>query len=323
MLYPVSDNGKYGYIDSSGKIAVRLLYDYCTPFCMFGAAFRDGAMFVVQQSNKVRMVADGVSPGYLPFSEGILAVSHGDREGLIAADGKWVLPPYFDQVWPMSQGISVVRESETFGGCDASGKIAIPMKFSWIAGFGKGCASSFAVVDGVGILIDRTGARVSRVSFENGYRGRLGLHPVKCNGYFGLVNEKGDSVVPFRFQMIEATSDSAYFAATLDWVSWGILAANGDWLIAPKFSWIGRFGDGLFVAAMEGQWHSDGLEDAKYGYVDTEGKWVISPRFSRASAFVHGMAEIREESSFDGAQDGYIDKTGTIIWLRPSPQFEP
>src|ERR1041384_2177978 len=69
-LYPVEKDGKWGYIDATGKLVIQPQYD-----CTF------------------------------PFSEGLAAVCVGNKIGYIDTAGKLIIQPQYDFAYPFSDGL--------------------------------------------------------------------------------------------------------------------------------------------------------------------------------------------------------------------------
>jgi hypothetical protein len=85
-LYPVERDGKHGYIDCSGRIAIPFDYD-----------------------------------GADRFSEGLAPIKIGGRYGFLDTEGKLVIAPQFAEVAGFSEGLAPVREAEKWGYVDRSG----------------------------------------------------------------------------------------------------------------------------------------------------------------------------------------------------------
>ncbi|WP_169051684.1 WG repeat-containing protein [Flavobacterium sp. H122] len=89
----------------------------------------------------------------------------------------------------------------------------------------------------------------------------------------------------------------------------GFIDTEGNWKIAPQFSKLKRFSEGLAPAKKGGGW----------GYIDASGKWIIEPQFEDAECFnAEGLAPVRK------MMWGYIDRTGKNVIackFEISPEF--
>jgi len=80
---------------------------------------------------------------------------------------------------------------------------------------------------------------------------------------------------------------------------WGLRAADGSWLVEPKYGEVRAFSEEL-AATREG---------ASWGYLGKDGSWKIPARFSWAGDFSEGMAPASEGDRLTG-KFGYIDRQG-------------
>ncbi|OLN21359.1 hypothetical protein BTO30_15470 [Domibacillus antri] len=117
--------------------------------------------------------------------------------------------------------------------------------------------------------------------------------------------ENGYKVVAKIDENLELTPNGDTFSEDLlvvrdanDLEKYGVVNKNGEMVIAPQFSYISSFNEGLAVAQQAG---SD-----TYGFIDKTGEWVIEPQFSSASQFSEGLAFVQ----YQGENYIYIDKNG-------------
>lgn len=119
-----------------------------------------------------------------------LAVSVAGEWGLLAPDGRWVLPPKYGSVPVFHEGLALVQEfGSAWGYIDRAGKYAIPPRFQSAGHFNAGLAP--AEVQGKWGYIDRTGKFVISPRFDwaqrfNGERGTVRLGQVD-----GVVDRQG------------------------------------------------------------------------------------------------------------------------------------
>lgn len=106
----VKENGKYGYIDTTGKLLIPCIYE---------------------------QVND--------FSEGVAAVKENGIWGFIDLEGKYIIPPKYEQVENFSEGYAFVRIGPTWTFVDKNGKEIVPTQFLSGGSFHSGLAQ---VIDG-------------------------------------------------------------------------------------------------------------------------------------------------------------------------------
>ena len=92
MLYPFSENGKYGYINKTGKVVLPAQFEYAEK-----------------------------------FYEGLAVVKQGGKRGFIDATGKMVIPALYDQKIDgyFSEGLACVKLGAKYIYIDKTGKTII------------------------------------------------------------------------------------------------------------------------------------------------------------------------------------------------------
>lgn len=104
-LVGVKKNGKWGFIDKTGKIIIEPQYHYVAS-----------------------------------FSEGLAVVKQNGKYGFIDKTGKVVIPLQYDGVDSFSEGLAVVRQNNKWGYIDTNGKTIIDLKYSLTMSFKNGKA---------------------------------------------------------------------------------------------------------------------------------------------------------------------------------------
>src|SRR5262249_1303856 len=100
-IFPVKMNGKYGFIDRHGKMAI-------TP------PFTDARV----------------------YDDGLARVQVGKAWGYIDKKGKFVAPPQFDMADPFSEGLALVGTGPKLGYINTQGKYAINPQYEGAGRFG-------------------------------------------------------------------------------------------------------------------------------------------------------------------------------------------
>lgn len=280
-LFDVSWNGKGGFIDASGAIAIEPTYD------------------------KV-----------YPFREGLAPVLVGRRWGYIDATGEMVIEPRFASPGFFSEGLAAFCDAETgrWGYIDAQGVVVIPPRFDTADEFRRGLARvGFETrrskwrkwIADVGVevdyeYIDRGGATVPAPHPTHFATGEPGERiPFEDGGSWGYMDATGRTVIEARF--LHASPFSEGLALVWFDGGFGFIDAEGRVVIAPRFEWATSFSDG--VAGVK-------LGDEGWGFIDATGAVVLEGRWDWIyGGFRHGLAEVAK----DGKQC-YIDRRGDLVW---------
>lgn len=341
-LFPVSENGKWGYVDEHGAMIIKPQFEMASDF-------KDGLARIVAidkigYKNKYgyidksgRMV---VEPNYDQagdFSDGLAVVSKDYRSGYIDVAGKEVIPLQFVEAFDFSEGLAAVHiQSENgsdWGYINKKGEVVIPPKFFKAFDFHGGVAK---VIDGkfgeanLQGFINTKGDFIIKPRFSLTGEFAEGLIPVEIGGYdkkmgerlyshisgkWGYVDKTGKIIISPKFDNADEFSEG--LANVTIGNKYGYINKSGQIVIKPQF----EFSSNSYRCA----YFSDGLacfeRDGKIGFIDKTGKVVIEPQFDFATKFIDGFSQVSfpvsnsspgKEYKYPG--DGLIDKTGKIIW---------
>lgn len=180
-LYVFKQAGKFGYMDSSGKIKIEAKFDAANQFTEgFGVVYINGKAGVINQSNQLL-----IKPTYdiiKPFVEGFSVVTIEDKYGLIDTTGKIILKPKYDWISFQAENIIGLKEDDlwTFYSLIERKKIN-RQKYKSIGAFSEGLAS-----------------------VQDNYSGK-----------YGFINSKGDLIIPFVLTHVYSDFSNG-FAAVCD-----------------------------------------------------------------------------------------------------------
>lgn len=139
-LAPVVQNGKYGFVDKAGKIAIAPSYQEAH-------SFGDG-LALVKQNGKFGFIDKTgkmvIAPTYQDawsFWEGRAKVAQNGKFGFIDKTGKMVIAPTYAATgnW-FEDGLVVVKSGNKFGFIDKNGKTIIKPQFDLAKDFSEGLA---------------------------------------------------------------------------------------------------------------------------------------------------------------------------------------
>lgn len=129
-----------------------------------------------------------------------------------------------------------------------------------------------------------------------------GHSAVEINGIWGLIDEKGNYVIPLKYESLGDLNNGLISFRKEDKI--GFMDINEKVIIQPELYWADEFSEGL--CAVSTDYNSD--KPRKYGYIDVTGKLVVPYKFDHATKFENGRGIIQLNNLW-----GAIDKTGKII----------
>ena len=318
---PIQQNGKWGYIDRTGKIVIKTQFVWAEEFSDGLAAFEseDGKHGYIDESGAI--VIEPKFDNWTNFSEGLAAVSIDFAFGYIDKTGKWAIPAQFAEGRPFSDGLALVGVpldgklsfppglvKHVF--IDTSGKVVIDPKDDILNGRfseGVGAVQFITRSDINEVLIDKSGKTIVTVDDINTDSSSEGLVPAKKNGKWGYLDAKGQFAIEPQFE--EAHRFSEGLAAVLIGKHWGFIDRSGRVVITPQYGvgYESDFSEGLALVY---------LQD-KCLYIDKSGKVVIRVRCSAGGKFIGGLASITTGQN-PREKRGYINKLGRFVF-GPAP----
>lgn len=196
------DDGRWGYIDMSGKWAIEPRFD---------EAPRD---------------YPGVPAG--DFSDGRAWFQ------VVEMDERYKLDENEDIV--RDENNKPVMEAyprRRMGFIDRRGKVVIEPKYEVVSDYGEGLAAVWIKSHGQWGFIDRDGKQAIGPAFEGVGRFSEGRCAVRKNGLWGYIDPEGNWLIEPRFAEARQFLDG--LAAAREGERWGYIGTDGAWVIEPVY----------------------------------------------------------------------------------------
>ncbi len=305
-LFPVQIDGRWGYVNAEGRIAIE-------------PVFREAR----------------------PFVEGRALAKISGKRGFIDASGEFIREPSFDSAYNFSNGVAGVRQEGAWGYIDRAGTFVIEPRYRKACPFSEGRAfvrtedHDWVYVDLQGSVVNSENTPDLREIEESAFSNGLAL--VKNHeGIFGFIDRGGEPVIAPQFSSAKAFSDG--YAAVKISDRWGYIDPSKEFVINPRFIEAGHFREGLApVRENTNTWGyvnrkgemviAPAFEQARpfvegraavmlngrWGYIDPTGSWVNEPEFAAAEDFHLGLGRVRLDVG-EAQRYGYVDRDGRYVW---------
>ncbi len=313
-LFRVFENGKWGYIDKSGRLAVRADFDTATDFYEGRAGVSvNREFFILKDDGRLIRSQDLRAP----FREGrAFAANFGQPISILDPEGKVVLGGIRD-FEPYSDGWALVVTNADWVYVDRDGRVVMdptntvhnaPEQRSCNAGADEAPTQAHPFANGRSRIfmahskwafLDKTGKVAIPARFERAHDFAEGLARVRLEGKWGFIKPDGAFAVEAIFEDARDFSDG--LAAVKLGGKWGYVDTAGKQVIAPQFEEPERFQEGLALLRRQG----------KVGFMDKQGRAVIAPAFDGAREFKDGLAMV-----WAGTRRGYINPKGEWVYVR-------
>ncbi len=296
--YSYYNDGKWGFMDRTGRLIVEPWFDYASSFSQGLAMIRmgprkGGKWGFINKAGEIVMQPQFSSAR--DFQGGCAVVSVGGtwKDGQLTrgrwafADkfGKLTFVPSVDYLGNFSDGLAIVQVGKKWGFVDRAGKLAIESKFYQVRDFSQG-----------------------RAAFEKRPEDSA------SNGRWGYIDKSGTIVVEPKFFMADKFSEG--LAAVIEGsprkgFCYKYIDANGNVVIETKYNLARRFSEGLACVAIGKLYESSKGLDTTWGYIDKIGRTVIEPQFDSAEDFCEGIASVLLLGG--RGRYSYIDRSGKFI----------
>ncbi|MBM3426472.1 MAG: WG repeat-containing protein, partial [Bacteroidetes bacterium] len=167
-------------------------------------------------------------------SEGLFPALKNGKYGFVNGDGKWIIPPTFEEVKQFSEKVSNYRSGTSWGTINTEGKILGNPKWDKIDNFSGGLA--IAELGGKNFLIYPSGELAYPEALDRISKLKEGFYLVESNSKSGLLNPLGKPVLPITFDQI-LVEQKDFFIVVKDGLS-GIMRANGDVFLPLQYAQI-------------------------------------------------------------------------------------
>jgi len=268
--------GHLGVMDRRGHLLFRLLAERVGRGFSEGllAVRRDGKWGYVDRSGKAVIDHQFDSAG--EFSEGLAGVSTGGLYGYIDRSGRVAIDLKFADARPFSGGMARVRTGGGWGCIQRDGKVAIRPKYDFIGPFAGGVVSRItgsAGRRGPRRQTDRSWGDLTDVL-------RPDLAVVELWGKWGTIDRQGKLRTPARLDWYILRTQGLVFSEGRARIvcegKVGYVGTGGRIAIRPRFDMAEPFSGGLARVMV---WdRSQGKRPlAQWGYIDRCGEWVWKP----------------------------------------------
>jgi hypothetical protein len=316
MLYPVALNGKYGFIDEKGLLAIQPQFESAM-FSSEGMAGvkRKGKWGYVDQSGNLAIPCKYATCH--PFSSGLALVQQGNLNLYITSEGRTAIRCDYYQCEAFEGDLARIqrdmRSHVEF--MDRNGKIALSGRNFFVSHVSQGlinCPQGDSLRDMWG-YINTAGEFVIPPQFTAARPFCEGLAAVGLNrkgarrGRFSFIDTQGELAIEGDYQGADVQFRESRCAV---WdKAFGFIDRHGNRTIDCRYYYADHFSEGLAVVQEK--------ESAPYGYVDLGGRVIIKPAFAHASAFRGNLASVIIGEGIATDPMGYIDCQGRYVW-KPS-----
>ncbi|KAF2507790.1 WG repeat-containing protein [Flavobacterium zhairuonense] len=211
-IYHVQNlNGKYGAIDTKGKLIIPIIYDELEEFASNYNA-------IVKYKGKFGLIDSDNKTTYPIENESIYSVDRRDLDyyvikrnnkyGVIDKNLKPIFNFVFQDLSPCTydqKNRFIAKQNDKYGVIDRAGRIIIPFEYSdmsnWVE-YGPGENYHFVTKNNKHGLITKEGKTVIPIIYDSLFYDSDKIIILSKNGKFGIVTIQNKQVIPFAYEKI-------------------------------------------------------------------------------------------------------------------------
>lgn len=244
---PVTLNGKKGYMDKSGRIVIAPVYDDASAFNGNYAGIKSGEKYgVINNAGQIVVPAIYDGPYIAYIGEDRIQANLNGKWGLIDTLGRMIVAPQYDFVYSFSEGLCKVKKDDKNYFIDRDGKTVLSVPLKSESEFKMNCLAAADGGDRWGFL-DKSGKWDIAPGYEEArsFDEETGLAPVKKNGKWGFVDRKGKMVINPRFDDAGSFENGLSYVV-LNGVGTGLINKKGEYVVKPQYSSVWSQGGGIY-----------------------------------------------------------------------------
>jgi hypothetical protein len=195
-LARLSKKSKYGFMDTTGKVAIENKYEDVRDFSEgFAAVKLNGKWGFLDSKGNVKIDFQYTEEP-MPFSCARAFVRGANNKwALIDTSNKVIFPPTFEQVFPFAEGLGIVSLRDAKG------------------------TEFFKIIDADGKSVKEykpTGKEKDIITFKSGFSEGLAIANQGYANNLGYVDSKGKTAIGFSFSALHSFSDGLAYAEKVD-----------------------------------------------------------------------------------------------------------
>ncbi len=341
-VYYACLGGKWGLVNSAGKIITEAVYEMLIPFGKNYLASKDELFSIIAPDGSevypatldvdVEVVEQGDLIDYGSYK--ILKASENGKTGVLSNTGKWIVTPQYDDVLfaspdsdsPFSEGLLLISSADAWGVIDEKGNVVIEPSYEEIRPFKNKYAA--VMQGGQWGFIDRNNSIVVPPAFYNvrDFQGGVAIVQESPEAPEGVINSLGEWIikpqpgVTFHYDgfvgglcVINGSEENTSVGYPLSTA--GVVNDKGKVLFHARALSDARINEGgLIYAIKNDKWavaDSEGvmLSGFVYSWIEPyHGQELI--RCNTGGEIVYGDMAVQEEAY--GGRWGFIDKSGKV-----------
>ncbi len=241
--------------------------------------------------------------------------------GVFDNQGNKILPIEFNDVGGIGDNLIPARIEGFWGFYDLNGKEVLPHKYIRPNSFKEGYCVITGEYESCHYFIDTKGQFVFKAynfihSFNEGYAVVNEGFSETTGGYYGLINKKGEIVLPIKYYRLGKPQLGVIPAQFEE--GWYLIDLKGNKL-SKKYDYISDWGGSYINFEGKKSLRLNVELNGKVGLINEKGEEILSPQYEVIGFYSDNYVSVNvggsynERRSFKGVTWGFLDENGKVV----------
>jgi hypothetical protein len=228
---------KWGYINTSGKVAIAAKYDEASDFYAGVANAKLGNKFIILNTKGEEIPVESDVIDIKDFSEKLAPFRASNKKfGFVGTDGKIAIKALYESVGYFSDGLAWAKDGDLLGYINNKGEWIIKPQFTAGKEFDKTSGMARVKNGDKWCYVNKAGEMMYVADTESWGDFSEGLAEGKKNDKKGFFDKKGTWVIQPQFDGVRDFKNG--YAAAKMGDKWGIIDKQGKWVLQPQYDGI-------------------------------------------------------------------------------------
>lgn len=237
-------NGKYGFMDKTGKIVIPFKYvdawNFTDKMGLAQVKLTKDSKWGFINPNDDMVIAPKYDFVYALISENLFTAYRDGKAGFMDKTGKEVIAFDYDEALPFIEGLAMVGKNGKFGFINPKGQMVIPLTYDFALNFEEGVA---VIRKGKKYgLIDKTGKEVITPEYDDVMYAGEDTYLVEKEDKVGYITTSGKPLTKMIYDEAGTFSEGLAVVCTVG--KCGYIDITGKEAIALKYDMVSNFSNG-------------------------------------------------------------------------------
>jgi hypothetical protein len=322
-------NGKYGFIDRSGKEVIPLEYERADDFHNgLARVTKNGKSGYIDRSQNEVIPLKYDHIRYIRYHRAVTFMGEIDdmgndvegKYGLVDDKGNEILPPVYDVVRAGKSDYIIAKKDDMWGIVKIDGTVVLPFDYDMLIPSRDGNYVVFqgdpgdeeTPPEGKFGLVDKKGNFIINMDYQYLYPIGKGIYIAKKDRKAGIIDIEQNEILPFKYDNILPVDEAGGFMLPriVKDGKYGVIDNNGKVILKPEYDRVDMtfLNMGYILVFKNIDPDAGEYSESKAGCANTDGKLILPVKYDSIIIINENKIMV-----MDGDKELYFDKEGKEI----------